>query len=125
MVELQQRDFEVFVEESKYWLDFFGIKDWSINFRFKELHEGFRAECKVNWSGRICYLCLSTTHKEKPSDLEIRKSAFHEVLELLLIDLEYTLLDEKIPTEERKYLAEVQRHSLIRRFENTVFKMKS
>ena len=124
MIELQQSDFEILVHECKYCIDYFGIKDWSVNYKFKELHDGFRAECKVNWSGRICYLCLSTTHREKITDMEIRKSAFHEVLELLLTDLEYTLLDEKIPMEERKYLAEVQRHSLIRRFENTVFKMR-
>lgn len=121
MTVLQQADFDIFVQECKYWIDFFGIKDWSINYKFKELHENFRAECRVNWSGRVCSLCLSTVWKGEVTDLDIRRSAFHEVMELLLTDFDHTVLDDKIPLEERKYLAEVQRHSLIRRFENTIF----
>lgn len=94
----------------------------SVNFAFEHL-ESSRAECLVNWTGKSCTIVLGKFPKDDMEIDDVRKSAFHEVCELLLTDMEFTALDEAIPHDERKVLTEVARHGVIRRLENSVFKM--
>lgn len=118
MYDLTEEDFQIFKTECQKWLDFFGITEWEISYKFEYMD--CRAECRVNWRGRQCILCL-TTHRPKWEKFDVRKSAFHEVCELLLTEMEYTALDEEIPYSERKGLVESERHGVIRRLENSVF----
>lgn len=119
MYNLTQEDFQTFKAECQKWLDFFGITEWEISYSFEYLEN--RAESRVHWTGRQCTFCL-TTHSPKWDEFDVRKSAFHEVCELLLVVMEHTALDEEIPYSERKGLVESERHAVIRRLENSVFR---
>lgn len=121
IVELSDAQFLVFKNEAQKWVNLFGLKDWEIFFRFEETEAFNRAECRINWSGKICNLILGRWQTDERSDGEVRKLAFHEVCELLLAEMERISLDEEIPYAERKGLAEAARHGVIRRLENSVF----
>ncbi|WP_304048942.1 hypothetical protein [Desulfovibrio piger] len=122
MNQLDNQAFALFKSECQKWIDLLGLKDWSVNFAFEHL-ESSRAECLVNWTGKSCTIVLGKFPKDDMEIDDVRKSAFHEVCELLLTDMEFTALDEAIPHDERKVLTEVARHGVIRRLENSVFKM--
>lgn len=119
MYDLTEEDFQIFKAECKKWLDFFGITEWEISYSFEYLES--RAESRIHWRGKQCTFCL-TTHSPKWDKFDARKSAFHEVCELLLTEMEFTALDEEIPYKERKGLTESARHGVIRRLENSVFR---
>lgn len=119
MYNLTQEDFQTFKAECQKWLDFFGITEWEIAYRFDYM--GCRAQCDANWRSRQCTFSL-TTHGQDYDHFDVKKSAFHEVCELLLTDLELTALDDSVPYDERKVQAESARHSIIRRLENSVFR---
>lgn len=121
MIQLTEKQFEIFKEECQRWIQLFGLKDWEIFFRFEETEDLNRAECRINWLGKVCNLVLSPWHSEERSEGEIRKYAFHEVCELLFAEMEKIALDEEIPYEERIGLTESARHGVIRRLENPVF----
>lgn len=120
MYSLTEDDFQTFKSECQKWLDFFGLTEWEISYRFEYLETG-RAESRINWLGRQCVFCL-TTHGPDHDHFDVRKSAFHEACELLLVIMERTALDEEIPYNERKGLVESERHAVIRRLENSVFR---
>lgn len=121
MHELKSHQFEIFQEEALRWINLFGLKDWEIFLRFEETEEGNRAECRINWLGKICNLVLARWQSHDLTNGEIRKCAFHEVCELLLTEMEKVALDEEIPYTERSGLTEAARHGVIRRLENSVF----
>ncbi len=123
IIELSDAQFLVFKDEARKWINLFGLKDWEIFFRLEETEEFNRAECHINWSGKVCNLVLGRWQTEERSDSELRKIAFHEVCELLLAEMERISLDEEIPYAERKGLAEAARHGVIRRLENSVFSL--
>lgn len=120
MYQLSESDFELFKSEANKWIEKFGLKDWSISFAFEHLQDNY-AECRYKWLGRIAVLVLSKWMDEETSKEQIRKSAFHEVCELLLVVMEKTALDEAIPYDERMGLTDSARHGVIRRLENSIF----
>lgn len=121
MIQLSEKDFIVFQEEAKKWIEFWGLKDWEVFFKFEHCESLDRAQCWINWRGRICTLVLAKFQPEERTECDIRKMAFHESCELLLHDMEAIALDEEIPHEERKGLTESYRHAVIRRLENSIF----
>lgn len=124
MVELTERDFEIFKDEAQYWIDKFGLLDWRIDFDFAKLDDDRSAQLDYMWKGKCCCICLNKWPLKRYSEEEIKQSAFHEVCELLLVELRRTALDEEIPYEERAGLTDAAAHGVIRRLENSVFKMK-
>lgn len=123
MVELKEQDFQLFKDEADFWIKEFGLHDWSVTYLFEELDDAW-AECRINWLGRVSTLVLNKWPSHERAKQEIRKSAFHEVCELLLTDLEYHTVNDAIPQEERERLTEMARHGVIRRLENSVFKQQ-
>ena len=121
MQQLTEKDFSIFKEEAKKWIDTFGLKDWDVTFDFSLL-ENSRAECCVNWHGKAALITLGQFPRGEMTQEDVRKSAFHEVCELLLSDMEFTALNEEILHAERKLMTEVARHAVIRRMENSIFK---
>lgn len=124
MVELNEQDFQIFKDEAKYWIDKFGLKDWRIGFEFKKHDNDAYAQCDSQLLGRWAYLILNKWQDEKPSFIQIKKSAFHEVCEVLFQELRRTALNENIPYDERVILTDAAAHGVIRRLENSVFKMQ-
>ena len=121
MRQLTENDCTLFKAEAEKWIVLLGLKDWAVTFDFSPL-ENSRAECCVNWHGKAALITLGQFPRGEMTQYDVRRSAFHEVCELLLSDMEFTALNEKIPHAERKTMTEVARHAVIRRLENSVFK---
>lgn len=112
--------FELFQKECQKWLDFFGVKGWHVVYRHQKI-EGCRGECSYKLTGRVATISLSTHFEEwKPvSNDDIRKTAFHEVCELMLSRINLMALN-RIANHEDAANEEI--HNIIRTLENTVFK---
>lgn len=110
--------FHIFKEEAIYWLNYFGLKDWSVYFSHKKISADARAEVTWKIIGRVCGISLALEWDMDDADeMQFRKSAFYEVCELLIAPLSslagYFISQETI-TE--------QIHMIVRRLENTIFK---
>ena len=79
MIQLTEKQFEIFKEECQRWIQLFGLKDWEIFFRFEEPKERNRGRCPMNMQGKDIHLVRSPWHSEERSEGEISKCAFHEV----------------------------------------------
>jgi hypothetical protein len=119
-----KKHFELFVKECKYWIDKFGIKGWDIEFTHKSLCDENKAGISWKIMSRIASINLEPKWGEKQelyktiTDKVIRKTAFHEVCELLLGRLAM-MADCKI--SNYRDAVEEETHNIIRIFENTVF----
>lgn len=121
-MELTDKDFQCFKDECQYWINRFGLLDWRVDYTFELLKDDCYARYAGNWEGKTATLTLNKLAFQEVSTDQIRKSAFHEVCELLLLELRNIALDEEIPFEERKWLTTCAAHGVIRRLENSVFK---
>lgn len=125
--ELEQHHFDIFKDEARKWLAYWGLTEWEVFFVFELNIEGCRAGCYTKHLHKICHLALNTHPDlcEPPNEMSIRKWAFHEVCELLLSSITFIALDEEIPHKEREGLTESETHAVIRRMENAMFAKKA
>ncbi|MBS6358354.1 MAG: hypothetical protein KH421_10135 [Akkermansia muciniphila] len=121
--ETNEKHFSVFKEECIKWIKFFGITEWEIFFVHETYEDGCRAACYTKHLHKIAHLALNKRQEvcEPITDESIKKSAFHEVCELLLSSITFIALDEEIPHHERQGLTESETHEVIRRMENSIF----
>jgi len=112
-----ERHFAIFKTEVLKWLDILGLKNWEVSIRHHEVDEESRATCEAQSGAQMATISLSTDWDIKPNSENIKKTAFHEVLELFLEHFD-TLARERVilPRE-----IEVARHSIIRTLENVLF----
>lgn len=124
---LTQQDFAVFKEAVDHWMGFFGLKDWNYEFQMCQLDPGVGAETRFNRPGRLVTFCLGQiwVTEAAPTAKDVRKSAFHEVCEVLLDDMEWEALaqcEKAYEDFKADYGAlDAKRHAVIRRLENSVF----
>ena len=84
-----RKHFEIFKKECEYWIDKFGLKDWDIAFEHKSGDNLASARWDIH--ARWCIIKLATDWEHiKPTDYELKSTAYHEVVELLLADM-YTM----------------------------------
>ena len=114
--EMTNDDFEIFKEEAERWITALGLKDWNISIKMDNAEDAC-SECLVNRTSHAACLVLNRYQQEELTQKQIREYAFHEVLEVLLSDLEYLAMDCLL-SEEKKVLLEVERHRIIRRLES-------
>ena len=114
--------FELFKKECEFWIDHFGLKGWHVEY-IHQNHDDGRACCGWKISGRIANITLSTEwedwRKEPITENDIKRSAFHEVCELLLSRLSM-MAKNRIANHDDVVDEEV--HNIIRTLENTIFK---
>ena len=114
--------FKIFKVECEKWLDFFQLRSWDVSY----LHENGKVDvtwagwCNTSWLDRTATLGLAKTWNIRPEKYEVRKTAFHEVCELLLSRLHIEAIVDRCLTEKDN-IAE-QRHAIIRRLEHAIFK---
>jgi hypothetical protein len=114
--ETSEKQYEKFCDETKYWLHKFNLLNYETFIRHDELED--RAQITFNGEDGIAIITLSSAWMNiEPTDLQIAKTAFHEVMELLLGNMTWGLLDQN--KSESHVNAKV--HSVIRTFENTIF----
>ncbi len=113
-----KEDFELFKSEVTYWANAFGLKGYQLFFRHEDLSGNF-AEIRYNIISRNAVFSLNTEFDTIDySPEEIKRTAFHEVCELLLCRLS--------TIGKARFVAELEIdeeiHNIIRILENTVFK---
>jgi len=118
MAKTTKADFKLFQTECEKWIDIFGLRDWEVNYMHEEFSEENRAECYLDLDGRISTIRLNKEWEpDEASDFKLRKSAFHEVCELLLAPLSINSRMRFIREGE----IESSEHYIIRTLENVLF----
>lgn len=114
--------FELFKKECEFWLDYFGLKGWCVEYDHEKYDDG-RACCGWKVIGRIAYIRLATEwesyRNNQITEFDIRRCAFHEVCELLFSRITM-MAKNKISNYEDA--VEEETHNLIRILENTIFR---
>ena len=121
MVNVTKENFELFKKECTKWINYFGLKDWQVHYTHAKI-ERSRAQCCFNCVGRIATMTLNTKwdeiNKDFVNDNNIKKTAFHEVCELMLGRLN-DMVSQRYELSELDVEEEI--HRIIRILENTVF----
>ena len=109
--------FKLFQAECEKWLSFFGLYEWSVRYAHRN-NNGCYAMCECDHEGKVCVFSLSTSFLVPEYGIikQIKKSAFHEVCELLLSKMR--LLADSRSIQPHEVTEEI--HRLIRIFENTI-----
>jgi len=82
---LTPSDFSIFKDECEYWLKYFGLQQFRMTYTAKESSTN-RAEVYVDYEGMCANISLSTTWSDCDyCEKNIRQSAFHEVVDGLLL----------------------------------------
>jgi hypothetical protein len=110
--------FELFKQQVAKWVGIYGLKDWEVHLSHEEIVGGSRASASINIADRIAYIGLSPDWTPmKVNDDEIKKSAFHEVTEILTGPL--------VGCAETRFLNQGEigeaSHYIIRTLENVLF----
>ncbi len=107
--------FAYFKARVKYWAGFFGVTGWRIDVRQCKMETALAA-FNCTFKHRTAAIYLNTVWNEEPIPWMLDRSAFHEVCEILLVDLSrlchYNFNEETV--DERS-------HEIIRALENSVF----
>ncbi len=113
-----KRHYNLFCNEVRKFIDIFGLVGWEVNFEHKRYLSTELAVCITDQQGRTCTISLSPTWVGlKPTDLEVRKSAFHEVCELLLSRLN-TFAKDRFVQESQ---IDEESHNIIRILERVLW----
>lgn len=109
-----EKHFKEFKRVARHWIKRLGLTDWQVHF----LHEGKNndvfARCYINVAGRVATLELQKDWDgDKVSMAQVRRSARHEVGELLLLPLEVMAKDRFV---SEAHISETQ-HGIVRRLE--------
>lgn len=92
-----------------------GLFDWHISFEMSEL-DGDIAQCRMNRTGKQASLVLNSVYYDRePTEENIRQHAYHEVLELLLDDVEAPCWITSLSDEDKQDAVNKGRHSVIYR----------
>lgn len=89
MPKVSKRQFELFKKECKKWIDIFELNNWDINFKQNKTKNAI-AYCytDINSYQATIHLCKDwSSEKMEFTDKNIKKTALHEVLHLLLARL--------------------------------------
>ena len=113
---MNKRDFKLFLDETQYWVNRFGLQDYEIRVATTD-DEGVRGTCTTyaNNEDRIADICVSAQW-EKPEHRDLCRVAFHESCELLMREF-FNVCAPVVAGP----LVRTELHRLIRRLENSVF----
>jgi hypothetical protein len=113
-----KRHFKLFCDEIRKFIDIFGLVGWEVYFEHKQYLSTELAVCITDQQGRTCTISLAPKWVAlKPTDLEVRKAAFHEVCELLLSRLNRFAKDRFIHESQ----IDEESHNIIRILERVLW----
>lgn len=110
--------FRIFVEECEYWIRYFGLIEYRVDFYHNDIDGIGETRVNQNRTDMVATILLGTNWENTAiSDYLVRQTGFYEVVELLT--WEYgDIVWNKTGKEYERAAA----HRLIRRLENSVFK---
>lgn len=114
-----KKDFELFRAEVQKWLGLFGLHGWDVDIEHEEVLVDCLATCsRSELKERTATIALSPNWSDyKVTDEQVKRSAFHEVMELLFTRIDLLARDRFV--QEREIREEI--HNLIRIMENLIF----
>lgn len=118
-METTAEHFALFKSECDQWIKRWGLLDWDIIYTHVDLNTDL-ARLKSNYTGKNAVISLGINWEEEYSPIttyQIKKSAFHEIMELLLAEYDAIATSRCINEDE----VNNARHTVIRRLENVVF----
>ena len=113
-----KKDFAEFKKEAEYWQKYFGLINWDFFYDHNK-NDGSRASIFANVQGRNVTFLLATEWNYPAEKNEVKRCAFHEVCELMLLGLG-ALAEHGYS----RVVVDTRTHDIIRRLENTIFKEK-
>lgn len=122
-MKVSKRQFSIFQKEVERWLSEFGLRNqWNVLISNEKMDGDVAGRCLWKYSAKIARIILNTELPDGDfDDSAIRRTAFHEVCELLLAEVTY-LSKQRFDIME----AEIDRaaHAVIRNLEHVVFNQK-
>jgi hypothetical protein len=116
---LSDKHLSVFRAEATKWMQAFGLVDWEVVIDLTDDFPENRASCLASsLEDRCAHLLLTREWDYPPADDELRMCAFHEVMELLLMNLRSAVDVRGVDTR----LVDQEMHRLIRIFENAIWR---
>jgi len=110
MIKVTPKHFKEYQQAVRYWLDFWGLKDWRVLFR-QEPNKHNAAWVVIDHDSH--QLSLGLTTEMDAVDFDMDYQAFHEVAHILL--------EPVVSQTNNNELVCEQEHRIIRVLENTVF----
>jgi len=117
--QLTDKQIKFFISEVQRWCKFFSINDWEVMVD-DNAEDGTYGQCLGDTPSRLSVISVRGDWDVEPSNKRLSRTAFHEVCELMLIDLS-TLAEDRFVTRRQ---LETERHRVIRKLENVVWKSK-
>ncbi len=116
-------DFEIFVKECKKWIEIYGLKGWSVYYFHEHNDKIENSGASIRFGsleGRVSSIFLEPDWQGNPvTSYQLRKSAFHEISELLFSRIYYLAAARFLHSDEE---IEEEIHNLIRILENVLWK---
>jgi hypothetical protein len=114
-----KKDFQMFKKECEVWIERFGLLDWDVHFFHDDLPEGMYAGTSGWYKPKNAEISLNTNvSKDYYSPKCIKETAFHEVCELLLMELRIIAQTRYIQEEDIDHAC----HGIIQRLLNGVYR---
>lgn len=119
------RDFEIFVKECKKWIEIYGLKGWSVYYFHEHNNKIENALASIRFGsldGRVASIFLEPDWQDnRVTSYQLRKSAFHEVGELLFARIGYLASYRYLRSGDE---IEEETHNLIRILENVLWEVR-
>lgn len=112
---LTAQDFALYQKEAQRWIDKLGLYCWNVTYRWCD--DNVQGRCSWTLSGRKAVVELGRQWPYKPAKDEIRRTAFHEVCELMFAQISTHLND----IYSENFVSGLV-HDTIRRLENVFWK---
>ena len=110
-------DFEYYKKCVQKWVNLFQLNDWEVDFEHKD-DLRFIGACSFDLCGRTATISLATNWEDTiVSKKELNLTAFHEVVELLLVPYYSLSRDRKYDEDKHSEVS----HQIIRTLEYVVF----
>lgn len=118
--------FKAFTDEVGFWQRHLGLTDWQIDVELGDEKPCNRATTLIDSDGHSAVIVLERTWvegatREDADENKVRRTAFHEVCEIMVDDLENGTSQLSVVEKNR---ARVAAHALIRRLENCLFPLR-
>ena len=96
-MKLSQEHFDLFKTECEKQLERLGLKSWKVYYQFKPLKDSF-GNAQWSYAGRVATITLATDFPKPFDNLEnqIKETALHECLEILLAPLTDLAVDRNL-----------------------------
>lgn len=87
--QITKREFAIFKAECQRWIKIFGLTEWKIHYHFEDVPDGL-AGINRDFEGKIARISLNPFQERVPKrEVNVRSSARHEILHLLLGELDW------------------------------------